>query len=99
MKKKNASSFDYKSRIIENQKKQIRQLKEIVDKLEIDNKDKQELMFIFNSAYGELKEEISKVRDSQKKCDALIVELKKMRTVMNRTVFKGRWKLIQLLMK
>ena len=40
MKKKNASSFDYKSRIIENQKKQIRQLKEIVDKLEIDNKDK-----------------------------------------------------------
>lgn len=85
--------------MISRQSKQIEDLEsQVINlRLEIEEKNK-----VINSV-APLKEELTKNVDEAKKykeeSKALVGELRKMKDVMNKEVFKGRWKLIRLLMK
>ena len=42
---------------------------------------------------------VNAIKDKRKEYDELIEELRNMKKVMNQTVYKGRWRLVKLLIK
>ena len=90
---------DYKSRIISRQIDEIEHLKQEVSKLEIDCEEKNKLINSIDSLRDDLVGVIDELKNKRQEYDKLIVELYKMKSVMNQTVFKGRWKLIRLLLQ
>jgi chromosome segregation ATPase len=98
MKKTNKKS-DFKNQIINRQIDEIEHLKQKISKLEIDCKEKDSLINSVDSIRSDLTSVVSKLKEQSQQYDGLIAELYQMKTVMNQTVFKGRWKLIRLLLK
>lgn len=90
---------DIKSQIINRQIDEIEYLKQEILKLEIDCEEKNKLINSIDSLRNELVSIIDALKNAQQKYNKLIAELYKMKSVINQTVFKGRWKLIKLLLK
>ncbi len=87
------------ARIIERQSETINSLKTKIEELELECIKKDETI---NSVYS-LKKELEDIVKTQKKYrdeyNDLIHELKKMKEIMNQSVYKGRWNLVKLLIK
>lgn len=87
------------ARIIERQSETINSLKAKIEELELECIKKDETI---NSVSG-LKKELEDIVKTQKKYrdeyNDLIHELKKMKEIMNQSVYKGRWNLVKLLIK
>ena len=90
---------DLKSRIISRQIDKINSLKKEISSLQIDNIKKTELLNSVDSLLNELFNTVNELKNKSNKYDELIGELMQMINVTNQTVFKGRWKLIRLLLK
>ena len=90
---------DLKSRIISRQIDKINSLQKEISSLQIDNVKKTKLLNSINSLRDELFNTVNELKNKSNKYDELICELMQMINVMNQTVFKGRWKLIRLLLK
>ena len=97
-KKRNRKS-DVKSRIIERQTNEIESLKNKISELEIDCKDKDEIINSIDSLRIELDETVQSLKKKGEVYDRIIGELKEMKKIMNKEVFKGRWNIIRLLLK
>ena len=93
--------IDLKDRIIKRQDDEIESLKNKISSLEIDNKEKDEIIGLIDSLRVEMTEVINELRDKSKEYDKLLADLFQMRKVMCRELFDGelRWKIIRLLMK
>ena len=96
---KNKKKSDLKSQIILRQVDKIDSLQKKVSDLEIDNAKKDEIINSINALRDDLFTTVNELKGKGEKYDELIAELIQMRNVMNQTVFKGRWKLIRLLLK
>ena len=90
---------DIKSQIIDRQINEIEHLKQEISKLEIDCEEKNKLINSIDSLHSELVGVIDELKNKRQEYNKLITELYKMKSVMNQTVFKGRWKLIRLLLQ
>ena len=90
---------DIKSQIIDRQINEIEHLKQEVSKLEIDCEAKNNLINSINYLLNDFVSVIDELKNQQREYNKLIEELYKMKYVINQTVFKGRWKLIRLLLK
>lgn len=90
---------DTKSRIIQKQSKEIERLKMEILKLEKKCSDKDDVINSVTPLKEELKKITKELNDKRDEYDNLIKELREMKTVMNQRVFKGRWKLVRLLIK
>ena len=90
---------DYKSQIINRQIDEIEHLKQEISKLEIDCEEKNKLINSIDSLRNDLVSVIDELKNKRQEYDKLITELYEMKSVMNQTVFKGRWKLIRLLLQ
>lgn len=96
--KKNRKS-NVKSRIIERQTREIESLKKKVVALEIDCKDKDEIIDSIDSLRIDLKEAVDDIKRKGDAYDKLIDELTEMKKIMNKEVFNGKWNLVRLLLR
>lgn len=96
--KRNKKS-NVKSRIIERQTGEIESLKKKVLELEIDCKDKDEIINSIDSLRVEMNDVVESMKSRVELYDRLIGELTEMKKIMNKEVFKGRWNLVRLLLK
>lgn len=94
---KNKSNI--KNRIISRQNDKINSLQKEISNLQIDNAKKIELINSIDILRNELFNTVNELKNKSNKYDKLIAELTQMINVMNKTVFKGRWKFIRLLLK
>ena len=90
---------DYKSQIINRQIDEIEHLKQEILKLEINCEEKNNLINSIDSLRNDLVSVIDELKNKRQEYNKLIAELYEMKSVMNQTVFKGRWKLIRLLLQ
>ena len=88
-----------KSRIIKRQIDEIDSLKKKIADLEIDCKEKDEIIKSIDALRVDFKETIDDIKRKGEAYDRLIDELTEMKKVMNEEVFKGRWNLVRLLIK
>ena len=96
-KKKNKS--DIKNRMILNQIDKIDKLQKTISELEISCEEKDKIIKSINVLRDDLFATVNKLKKKGERYDELIADLMAMRKVINQTVFKGRWKLIRLLLK
>ena len=66
-------------------------------KLELNEKD--EIINSVTPLRNELIENVNEVKKDKKEFQKLILEMKKMKSIINKDVYKGRWWLIKLLLK
>lgn len=97
-KKRNRKS-NVQSRIIERQTNEIEDLKNKVSKLEIDCKDKDEIINSIDSLRVEMNDVVESMKSKVEVYDKLIGELTEMKKIMNKEVFNGRWNLVRLLLR
>lgn len=90
---------DVKNRMILNQIDKIDKLQKTISELEISCEEKDKVIESVNALRDDLFTTINQLKKKSDEYDVLIADLMEMRKVMNQTVFKGRWKLIRLLLK
>lgn len=109
-KKNNDKRSDIKDRTIARQAKEIESLKTKISMLEkslnekdciIEAKENENAEFTasIESLRSELKKNIDELKQKSKEYDENLAEIKKMKTVFNEELFKGRWNLVKFLIK
>ena len=90
---------DIKTKIIKRQIDDIYGLKQQISELEIDCDKKDEIINSIETMREDFASVIDELKEQEKEYNMLVDDLMKMRTVMNQESFKGRWKLVRLLIK
>ena len=70
-----------------------------IDKLKLECEEKDRIIHSVSSLKDDLAQNVSEVKKYKEEYKKLITELRKMKAVMNQEVFKGKWRLIKLLIK
>lgn len=91
--------FELQQKMILKQSEQIEALKFQIKKLKLEIKEKEETINSIAPLKDELSQEISDIKEHKKEYKKLIDEVRKMKDIMNHTIYKGRWWLIRLLLK
>lgn len=110
VKKNNDRKSDIKDRTITRQAKEIESLKTEISKLEaaceekdavIEAKENEAAEFTASVEFlrSELNASLDELKQKSKEYDENLAEIKKMKKVFDQELFKGRWKLIKLLIK
>lgn len=86
-------------KVILAQIEKIGKLKKQISDLEIDNQKKDAIINSITDIREELENTVEDLKEKREEYEKLIDELQQMKKVMNQTVFKGRWKLIKILLK
>ena len=98
-KSKDRNKSDLKNQIIQRKNDEIESLKDRISDLQIENKEKDELINSIESLRNDLKNTIEEIKAKGKEYDTLIEDLRMMKKVMNTTVFHGKWRIIKWLMR
>ena len=91
--------LDFQQSMISRQLKQIEDLKLQNENLKLECKKKDEIINSIAPLREELAKNVEKVKKHKKELKELINELRKMKDIINRTVYKGRWWLIKILLR
>lgn len=91
--------LEFQNKMISKKSEEIEALKLENEKLKLELREKDELIHSVDSLRNELAQNINDAKKYKEEYKTLIDELRKMKEIMNQTVFKGRWKLIKFLMK
>ena len=86
-------------KMIARQSQQIESLSAENAKLRLQIEEKDIVINAIEPMKKELAENIAKVKKHKEEYKTLIQELKKMKEIVNQEVYRGRWKVIRLLMK
>lgn len=78
---------------------QIESLKSQVEKLELELAEKNKLIDSITPLRDELSKNISEIKEHKEEYKRLVDEVRKMKEIMNQTIYKNRWKLIKFLLK
>ena len=97
--KKYEKRLAFQQKMIARQSEQIDNLKIEIENLNNKLIEKDKIINAVAPLKDELTENINKVKEYKKQYSELIDELKKMRKIVDQTVYKGRWKLIKHLIK
>lgn len=97
--KKRRNKSGIKSNIIKRQVIEIKELKKLIDNLNITCEQKDEIIGSIDGLRQDLIDVITDINDKREQYDALINELIEMKKIINQEVFKGRWKIIRFLLK
>lgn len=98
-KNKHKKRLDFQQKMIARYLEQIDVLKIENEKLEQKLKEKDEIINSVTPLRNELIENVNEVKKSRKEYHKLIQELKKMKSIIDIELYKGRWWLIKLLLK
>ena len=91
--------YETQKKIVLRQLDEIEKLKSSVSELEIDSEKRTELIDSITDIRTELYEVIDDLSERREEYIRLIEDLRQMKMVMNQTVFKGKWRLIKLLLR
>lgn len=91
--------YETQKKIVLRQLDEIEKLKSSISELEIDSEKRTELIDSITDIRTELYEVIDDLSEKREEYIRLIEDLRQMKIVMNQTVFKGKWKLIKLLLR
>lgn len=91
--------LDFQQKVISKKSDKIESLKAENDKLKLEIQEKDELINSVAPLREELLREVAEIKKNKKEYIKLINEVKKMKEILNQSVYKGRWKLIRFLMK
>ena len=97
--KKYKKRLEFQQKIISRQSEQIDSLKFENEKLKQKLIEKDEIINTVALLKNELVENVDETKKYKEEYKILIQELKKMKSIVNQEVYKGRWKLIKLLLK
>lgn len=97
--KRYKKKLEVQQKIISRQSKQIEDLESQVQKLKLELKDKDEIINSITPLRNKLLKSVSDADDCKRQYKELVNELRKMKDVFNQEVFKGRWRLVKLLIK
>lgn len=90
---------DLKSRTIQRQANQIKDMQKEINRLETRCKEQEEEIGSMAYMHDEMASLISELREKVKEYNSHLDEIKKMKAVFNKDLFKGRWSLVKLLVK
>lgn len=91
--------YETQKNIVLRQLDEIEKLKSSISELEIDSEKRTELIDSITDIRTELYEVIDDLSERREEYTRLIEDLKQMKMVMNQTVFKGKWRLVKLLLR
>lgn len=91
--------YETQKKIVLQQLDEIEKLKSSISELEIDSEKRTELIDSITDIRTELYEVIDDLSERREEYTRLIEDLRQMKMVMNQTVFKGKWRLIKLLLR
>lgn len=91
--------YETQKKIVLRQLDEIEKLKSSISELEIDSEKRTELIDSITDIRTELYEIIDDLSERREEYTRLIEDLRQMKMVMNQTVFKGKWRLIKLLLR
>lgn len=91
--------YETQKKIVLRQLDEIEKLKSSISELEIDSEKRTELIDSITDIRTELYEVIDDLSERREEYTRLIEDLRQMKVVMNQTVFKGKWRLIKLLLR
>ena len=91
--------YETQKKIVLRQLDEIEKLKSSISELEIDSEKRTELIDSITDIRTELYEIIDDLGEKREEYTRLVEDLRQMKMVMNQTVFKGKWKLIKLLLR
>lgn len=87
-----------RNQILQRKEKEIEFLKKKIVELQNECNEKDEIIKSVEDMRNELKKSIDDIEKSKEEYRALTEDLRQMKKVFNKTVFKGRWRIIKLLM-
>lgn len=91
--------YETQKKIVLRQLDEIEKLKSSISELEIDSEKRTELIDSITDIRTELYEVNDDLSERREEYTRLIEDLRQMKMVMNQTVFKGKWRLIKLLLR
>lgn len=94
-KKKN----EFQQRMISRQSEEIVDLKSQIEKLKLEIEEKDKIINSVSSLREELIKNVDNAKKQKEEFERLINEVRKMKDIVNNTVYKGRWKIIKYLLK
>jgi hypothetical protein len=97
--KKYEKRLDFQQKIISRQSEQIESLKLQNEKLKLELQKKDELINSVSSLREELIQNVSDSKKYKEEYGKLINEVRRMKKIMDKEVFNGRWWIIKLLLK
>lgn len=97
--KKYEKKLEFKNKTISRQLKQIEDLELQLQKMKLEIEEKNKIINSVASLREELIQNVNESKKYKEESKGLLEELRKMKDVMNRTVFRGRWRLVKFLIK
>lgn len=91
--------YETQKKIVLRQLDEIEKLESSISELEIDSEKRTELIDSITDIRTELYEVIDDLSERREEYTRLIQDLRQMKMVVNQTVFKGKWRLIKLLLR
>lgn len=91
--------YEFQKKLIIRQTEQIESLKSEIQRLNLECEEKDMIIHSVDSLRKELNENVETYKKLKDEYESLIKELRKMKTIINQTVYKGRWNLIKFLIK
>lgn len=102
-KKNNKNKYEkrlaFQQKMITRQSKQIDDLKLQIEKLKNELKEKDEIINSVTPLRNELTENVNATKKYKEQYKSLIQELKDMKKILNKEVYKNRWWLVKWLLK
>ena len=91
--------IEFQDKLIKKQSEEIKELKLINQKLELKCEEKDEVINSVSFLREELKQNVAEIKKHKEEYKSLVDELKNMKEIVNKEVYKGRWKLVRFLIK
>ena len=91
--------LEFQQKMISRQSQQIEDLEQQVRNLKLKIEEKNKVINSVAPLREELAQNVEESKKYKEQSKELVNELRKMKDIMNVTVFKGRWKIIKYLLK
>lgn len=97
--KKYEKKIEFQKKMIARQAEQIESLKSQIEELKKKCDEKDDIINSVSSLRNELISNVEAAKEYKEQYKSLVEEVKKMKDVMNQTVYKNKWKLVRFLIK
>lgn len=97
--KRYKKKLEIQNKLIARQSEQIEKLKSQIETLQLKCDEKDEIINSVSSLRDELTQNVAEIKQYKQQYKELIEELRKMKTILNQEIYKGKWKLVQFLIK
>lgn len=91
--------LDFQQKMISRQSEQIESLKLQNEKLKLELQEKDNIIASVEPMRKELAKNVSESKRYKEEFKALVQEVRKMKDIVNKDVYKGRWKIVKFLIR